>query len=132
MTDKYYMKIARSVAKVSTSKLNKVGAVLTDGKDKSIGLNHSMRKDGACEYEKDGKLIPYAEVVHAEETAILHAWFDTRGATLYVSVSPCMHCAALIIEAEIGRVVYRREHWNKEALELLRENGVQVDKYVKE
>lgn len=132
MTDKYYMKIARSVAKVSTSKLNKVGAVLTNGSDQSIGFNHSMREDGSCEYEKDGKLIPYAEVIHAEESAIFHAWFETQGTTLYVSVSPCMHCAALIIEAEIGRVVYRREHWNKEALELLRNNGVEVVKYIKE
>ena len=54
----------------------------------------------------------------------------TEGATCYVTLSPCKHCALGLIQSGIARVVYDEEYWNddKTGLELLKKTGVAVEK----
>lgn len=71
------------------------------------------------------------EVLHAESNAISKCakWISsTEGATLYVTLSPCLDCAKIIIQAGIKRVCYNEEYRDKSGILFLKKNGIKVEK----
>jgi dCMP deaminase len=85
--------------------------------------------ENVCE-DENGVTKPY--VLHAEANAITKVAKSnnsSEGATLYITASPCMECAKLIIQSGIKRVVYRREYRITDGLDLLRRAGIEVCKY---
>ena len=106
--DRSYLEMARIWAKNSYCVRRKVGALLV--KNRMIisdGYNGTpVGFDNVCE-DIDGKTLPY--VLHAEANAIskvAKSNNSSEGATLYITASPCVECAKLIIQAGIVRVVY--------------------------
>ena len=80
--------------------------------------------------EEDGVTKPY--VLHAEANAITKVAKSSNssdGATLYVTASPCLECAKLIIQSGIKRVVYSEEYRITDGIDLLRRAGIEVVKY---
>jgi dCMP deaminase len=91
---------------------------------------------GTCRWPGYGPLTPIAKdntkpyVLHAEANAITKVAKSnnsSEGATLYITASPCMECAKLIIQAGIVRVVYSDTYRNIEGIELLERAGIKVD-----
>ena len=81
-----------------------------------------------CE-DEDGHSKSY--VLHAEANAITkvaRSNNSSEGATIYITASPCIECAKLIIQSGIVRVVYSDDYRLQEGLELLTRAGIQVDK----
>lgn len=79
-----------------------------------------------CEDEENNSK-PY--VLHAEANAITkvaRSHNSSEGATLYVTASPCMECAKLIIQAGIKRVVYGEQYRINDGIELLKRAGIEV------
>ncbi len=69
---------------------------------------------------------------HAEQNAIIQAarlGISIEGATLYCTHQPCAVCAKMIVNAGIVRVVYEHGYPDEFAVELLREGGVQLEKW---
>ncbi len=70
---------------------------------------------------------------HAEENAIVQAAYHgigVRGGTLYCTISPCLMCAKMIINAGLVEVVYENEyHFSKQARALFQEAGVRCRRY---
>ncbi len=127
--DKRYMRMALIWAENSYCKRRQVGALIV--KDKMIisdGYNGTpMGFDNVCENE-DGKTYPY--VLHAEANAITKVAksnYSSDGATMYVTSSPCIECAKLIIQSGIRRVVYAESYRLEDGLELLRKANIQTD-----
>lgn len=125
--DGRYIRMARIWAENSYCKRRKVGALIV--KDDSIisdGYNGTPSGfENECEC--DGKTKQY--VLHAEANAITKLAKDTRssiGATLYITMSPCIECAKLIIQAGIKRVVYDERYRDTSGIDLLRRAGVKV------
>ena len=121
--------MARIWAENSYCKRRQVGALLV--KNKMIisdGYNGTPSGfENNCEDENNVSL-PY--VLHAEANAITKVARSNNssdGATLYVTASPCIECAKLIIQAGIVRVVYGEEYRIRDGIELLRQAGIQVD-----
>ena len=86
--------------------------------------------ENVCE---DGSNVTYPYVLHAEANAITklaRSNNSSDGATLYVTASPCIECAKLIIQAGIKRVVYSEKYRLEDGLQLMREAGIQLD-YIK-
>ncbi|HQI29686.1 MAG TPA: deaminase, partial [Bacteroidales bacterium] len=54
---------------------------------------------------------------------------SSEGATIYITASPCIECAKLIIQSGIVRVVYSDDYRLQEGIELLKRAGIQVDKF---
>ena len=76
------------------------------------------------------RTLPY--VLHAESNAILKCakyGRPTNSSTLYITHSPCIECAKLIIQAGIIRVVYLEDYRKAEGLELLKRVGINVEKF---
>ena len=128
LLDKRYMRMARIWAENSYCQRRKVGALLV--KDKMIisdGYNGTPAGfENQCEDENNVSK-PY--VLHAEANAIskvARSNNSSDGATMYVTASPCMECAKLIIQAGIKRVVYGENYRIMDGLELLKRAGVEV------
>ena len=82
--------------------------------------------ENVCE-DEDGITKPY--VLHAEANAITkiaRSGNSSEGATMYVTASPCIECAKLIIQAGIKRVVYVEKYRLEDGLDLLRRAGVEL------
>ena len=126
--DKRYIRMATIWAENSYCKRRRVGALIV--KDKMIisdGYNGTPSGfENVCE-DEDNVTKPY--VLHAEANAITkiaRSNNSSEGATLYVTASPCIECAKLIIQAGIRRVVYSEKYRLEDGLELLRQAGVEV------
>ena len=107
----------------------KVGALVV--KDKMIisdGYNGTpVGFENVCEDESN-VTKPY--VLHAEANAITkiaRSNNNSEGATLYVTASPCIECAKLIIQAGIKRVVYGEKYRLTDGIDLLERAGVTVE-----
>ena len=126
--DKHYLEMAAIWAKNSYCKRRQVGALLV--KDKMIisdGFNGTPSGfENQCEDEND-VTKPY--VLHAEANAITKvakSGNSSEGATLYITTSPCIECAKLIIQSGIKRVVYAEEYRKSDGIELLKRAKVEV------
>ena len=130
--DDKYMQMAAIWASNSYCKRRQVGALLV--KDRMIisdGYNGTPSGfENICE-DENGVTKPY--VLHAEANAITkiaRSGNNSDGSTLYVTDSPCIECAKLIIQAGIKRVIYSREYRLTDGIDLLRRAGIEV-KYIK-
>jgi dCMP deaminase len=107
----------------------KVGALIV--RDRMIisdGYNGTPSGfENICE-DTDGATKAY--VLHAEANAITKVAKSnnsSNGATLYITDSPCIECAKLIIQSGIVRVVYSRKYRITDGLDLLERAGIEVD-----
>ena len=123
-----YLRMAQIWAENSYCKRRQVGALVV--KDKMIisdGYNGTPSGfDNICEDETN---TTYPYVLHAEANAITklaRSSNNSDGATLYVTASPCIECAKLIIQAGIKRVIYGEEYRLSDGLDLMRKAGIEV------
>lgn len=128
LLDQRYMRMARIWAENSYCKRRQVGALLV--KNQMIisdGYNGTPSGfENNCEDDNNTSL-PY--VLHAEANAITKVARSNNssdGATLYVTASPCIECAKLIIQSGIIRVVYGEEYRIRDGIELLQRAGIEV------
>ena len=129
MLDLRYLKMAQIWAENSYCKRRQVGALVV--KDQMIisdGYNGTPSGfENVCE-DDNNVTLPY--VLHAEANAITklaRSSNNSEGSTLYITYSPCIECARLIIQEGIKRVVYAREYRLTDGADLLRQAGIQVD-----
>ena len=127
--DLRYLEMARIWAQNSYCQRRQVGAlVVKDGMIISDGYNGTPSGfENIC--EEDGVTKPY--VLHAEANAITKvakSGNSSEGATLFVTASPCLECAKLIIQSGIKRVVYRDEYRLTDGIDLLRRAGIEVER----
>ena len=128
--DTRYMQMAEIWAKNSYCKRRQVGALLVkDNMIISDGYNGTPSGfENICE-DENGVTKPY--VLHAEANAIskvAKSGNSSAGATLYVTASPCIECAKLIIQCGIKRVVYKDEYRLTDGIDLLARAGIEVEK----
>lgn len=126
-----YLRMARIWAENSYCERRKVGALLVkDGAIISDGFNGTPSGfENICEDENNVSK-PY--VLHAEANAITkiaRSSQNSDGATLYVTASPCIDCAKLIIQSGIRRVVYGEKYRLDDGVKLLERAGIET-KYV--
>ena len=124
--DSRYLRMAQIWAENSYCKRRQVGAIIV--KDKMIisdGYNGTpVGFENVCEDDND-RTKPY--VLHAEANAITkvaQSNNSSNGATLYVTSSPCIECAKLIIQAGIKRVVFGEIYRLTDGIELMKRAGI--------
>jgi len=126
--DKAYLRIAREWSKLSHCKRKQVGALIV--KDRMIisdGYNGTPTGFENCCEDEEGVTKWY--VLHAEANAILKVAASSqscRGATLYITLSPCKECSKLIHQAGITRLVYYIDYKDNVGLEFLKKAGVEL------
>lgn len=121
--------MARIWAENSYCQRRKVGAIIVkQSMIISDGFNGTPSGfENVCE-DQNGNTKTY--VLHAEANAITkvaRSNNSSEGATLYVTASPCIECAKLIIQSGIRRVVYAEDYRLSDGIDLLRRAGIEVD-----
>ena len=126
--DRKYLEMARIWAKNSYCKRRQVGALIV--KDRMIisdGYNGTPEGfENVCE-DENNQTKPY--VLHAEANAITKVAKSnnsSQDATLYITASPCMECAKLIIQSGIRRVVFCDNYRNEDGIELLKRAQIET------
>jgi dCMP deaminase len=126
--DSAYLKMAESWSKLSHCKRKQVGAIIV--KDEMIisdGYNGTPAGFDNCCEDDTGNTHWY--VLHAEANAILKVSKSTnnsKGATLYLTLSPCKDCSKLILQSGIKRVVYMNSYKDTEGIDFLVSAGIET------
>lgn len=126
-----YMETARVFANCSTAQRRKVGAIVVDpvtGAVISVGYNGTL-PGASNECEENGRTKD--DVLHAEENAIAKlakGAYPAQGSWMFITHSPCIKCARLIVASGIERVFYGEKFRGRIGcgLDLLRQNDVTV------
>jgi dCMP deaminase len=125
-----YMDIALRSAQESKCPRKHVGCcVLLESGMIAIGFN-GYPSGGPNEWKDTGNSNP--EVIHAEMNALgklLEEGVSAKGATVYVTYSPCLECAKLLVRSKVKRVVYLEAYRKTEGIDYLAKYGVEVEKY---
>jgi dCMP deaminase len=143
--DDIYMELAVNLATRSHCIKRHVGAVLTkDTRIISIGYNGPPSGTHNCDEEWPETGCPRDSkggcslAIHAEQNAILYAVKNKTsvdGATLYVTLSPCLACARIIYSMGIRKVIYLKSYAEHkglardEGVDFLNKFGVEVVGY---
>lgn len=141
--DEYFLDIAQVVARRSNCSRRQVAALIVHGRRIiSTGYNGTPRGiancfDGGCPrcagQASSGEQLGDCVCAHAEENAIVQAAYygiPVRDGTLYCTLSPCLLCCKMIINAGLREVVFEQEyHFSEQARSLLRRAGVRVRKF---
>ena len=140
--DAYFMEMAEVTKNRSTCLRRQVGAILV--KDKRIlasgyngaptGLKHC--EETGCLRQKlnipSGERHELCRGIHAEQNAIIQAALhgvEIQGATLYVTINPCILCTKLLINSGIERVVFKGSYPDDFSLSMLEEAGIKMEKF---
>tara|TARA_Y100000593_G_C4223276_1_gene293020 strand:- start:247 stop:738 length:492 start_codon:yes stop_codon:yes gene_type:complete len=147
--DSAYLDMAARWAELSSARRKKVGCLIVkDGAIISDGYNGTPSGfSNDCEAVKPSRgpimvddegemvegtyeLITKPEVLHAESNAITKLAKSTQssiGSTMYITISPCVECSKLIIQAGIKRVVFREFYRSQEAINFLKRANIKVE-----
>ncbi|GAB4198750.1 MAG: cytidine/deoxycytidylate deaminase family protein [Bacteroidia bacterium] len=145
--DEIYMNLADQLSMRSHCVKMKVGAVLTkDTRIISLGYNGPPAGTHNCDEEWPETGCPRDSkgscslAIHAEQNAILYAAknkVDVQGATLYVTLAPCIACARVIYTMGIKKVIYKDSYaeykgiGTEEGVDFLKKFGVEVVRWKK-
>lgn len=143
--DDIFMELAVNLAKRSHCIMRHVGAVLTkDTRIISIGYNGPPAGTHNCDEEWPEQGCPRDSkggcslAIHAEQNALLYAVknkTEVKGATLYVTLAPCLACARIIYTMGVSKVIYLNSYAeykgieSDEGVDFLKKFGVEVERY---
>ena len=107
--DEYFMKIAETVALKSKDPSSKMGCVIADENKRVVSVGYNGLVQGADESKMtlSERPMKYHFVIHAEMNALLYAYRDLSGCTLYNLTATCDNCLKHCIQAGIKRFVYK-------------------------
>ena len=124
-----YMRMAEELAKRSTCARLQVGTVITDATLENvvaIGYNGNARGfPNRCDSDEAGR----CGCIHSEMNALVKSPGHMRNKVAFITASPCVMCAKLMVQASVSHVFYREEYRNRTGLEVLRSGGVSAVHY---
>ena len=127
--DKAYLRMAQEWGKLSHCQRKQVGAIIVKNR-MIISDGYNGTPTGFENYCEDDDGYTKWYVLHAEANAILKVASSTqscKGATLYITLSPCKECSKLIHQAGFVRVVYSKAYKDDSGLRFLEKAGVKLD-----
>ena len=126
-----YMRMAEELAKRSTCSRLQVGTVLTDADLEHVlaaGYNGNVRGfPNRCDSTEAGK----CGCIHSEQNALVKARGDVPNKVAFVTASPCVMCAKLMVQAKVSHVFYRDAYRDPSGLEVLERAGVVTVHYTR-
>ena len=127
--EEVYMRMAEELAKRSTCARLQVGSVITTSDlTQVLGIGYNGNAKGLpnrCDSDQPGS----CGCLHSEQNALIKAGATLPGKVMFVSASPCVMCAKMIINTNVARVYYREAYRDPAGLNVLRQGGVEVVHY---
>jgi dCMP deaminase len=127
--EEVYMRMAEELAKRSTCARSQVGSVVATGdltQVLGIGYNGNARGlPNACDRPEPGM----CGCLHSEANSLIKAGAQVEGKVMFVTMSPCVMCAKMIVNSNVRRVYYRTAYRDPAGVEVLRAAGVEACLY---
>jgi len=128
--DNAWMKVTHNVAERSYDPRHKVGTIIvTEDNTQLLSLGYNGNYKGGpnrVESDQPGE----SGFIHAEQNALIKLDFNNpKVKKMYITLSPCSHCAKMIVNSNIDEVIYDQEYRDARGLDILREAGVKVRQY---
>jgi dCMP deaminase len=124
-----YMRMAEELAKRSTCARLQVGTVITDANLENvvaIGYNGNVRGfPNRCDSTEAGK----CGCIHSEMNALVKSPGQLRDKVAFITASPCVMCAKLMIQANVSYVFFRETYRTPAGLGVLAQAGVPAVHY---
>jgi dCMP deaminase len=125
------MRMAEELAKRSTCARLQVGTVLADARLENvvaIGYNGNARGfPNRCDSTEPGK----CGCIHSEQNALVKAPGTVPDKVAFVTASPCVMCAKLMIQSGITHLFYRTAYRSTEGIDVLRRGGIEPVEYTR-
>ena len=126
-----YMRMAEELAKRSTCSRLQVGTVITDANLENvvaIGYNGNARGfPNRCDSDEAGR----CGCIHSEQNALVKSPGGMREKVAFVSASPCVMCAKLMVQANVSHLFYRDAYRDGSGLKALEDAGVVTVQYTR-
>jgi dCMP deaminase len=127
--EEVYMRMAEELAKRSTCARNQVGSVIANADlTQVIGIGYNGNARGLpnrCDGTEPGR----CGCIHSEANALIKAGAALPGKVMFITVSPCVMCAKMIVNSNVDRVYFRTRYRDDSGLQVLEEAGVDVQAY---
>ncbi len=127
--EEVYLRMAEELAKRSTCARLQVGTVITTPdltQVLGIGYNGNARGlPNRCDTTEPGR----CGCIHSEQNALLKAGAQLPGKLMFVTSSPCVMCAKMVVNGNVAKVYYRTGYRDTAGLRVLQEAGIQVEQY---
>jgi len=124
-----YMRMAEHLARRSTCARLQVGTVLTDRHLENVvasGYNGNARGfPNRCDSDEAGR----CGCIHSEMNALVKAPGDLRDKVAFLTASPCVMCAKLVVQANVSHLYYREAYRDPAGLDVLGRAGVVTVRY---
>ena len=132
------MSLAELVSTWSKDPSTQVGAVIVDSDNRVVSLGFNGLPRGAKDDHDrlHNREVKYALTMHAEMNAVLFAQRSLNGCTVYVTQPPCSHCAGVLAQSGVSKVITRtpsedfRNRWASSmalSAEVLSEAGIDIE-----
>ena len=114
-----YMRMAEDLAKRSTCTRLQVGTVITDALlENVVAIGYNGNAKGLAN-RCDSTVPGNCGCIHSEVNALVKAPGGMRDKVVFVTDSPCIMCAKLMINSGVTHVFYRRPYRDPSGIELL-------------
>jgi dCMP deaminase len=127
--EEVFMRMAEELAKRSTCARNQVGSVITTAdltQVLGIGFNGNARGlPNRCDSTEPGR----CGCIHSEANALIKAGAQIPGKVMFVTCSPCVMCAKMVVNSNVAHVYFRQAYRDPAGVEVLRRGGVQAEQY---
>lgn len=124
--EEVYMRMAEELAKRSTCTRNQVGSVIASADlTQVLGIGYNGNARGLanrCDSAEPGR----CGCIHSEANALIKAGAGEPGKVMFVTVSPCVMCAKMVINSNVARVYFRTPYRDRAGVETLRAGGVEA------
>jgi len=129
--DQIWMDFAYSISSRSVDPRHKVGAVVvTDDNTQVLAVGYNGNYTGGPN-EVESLDPGESGMIHAEFNALLKTDYNNpKKKIMYVTLSPCRMCAKAIVNAGISAVIYEEEYRDTSSLEILKDAGIEVIKFI--
>lgn len=122
-----WMNVAINISSRSYDPRLKVGCVIvTDDNTQVLSVGYNGNYKGGSNYPESlepGK----SGFLHSELNAIIKCdYHHPKQKHMYITHSPCLECAKIILNASISKVIYNEEYRSLKGVELLHNNGVKI------
>ena len=128
--DDIWMSVAHTISQRSIDPRHQVGSIIvTDDNTQLLALGYNGNyKGGPNEIEslKPGQ----SGLIHAEQNALIKLDYNNpKKKKMYVTLSPCSHCAKMIVNANIHEVIYDEQYRDPAGIEIMKAAGLAVRRF---
>ena len=128
--DEVWMRVAHTIAERSVDPRHQVGTIIvTEDNTQLLSLGYNGNYKGGPN-KVESEVPGQSGLIHAEQNALIKLDYNNpKKKKMYVTLSPCSHCAKMIVNANINEVIYDQKYRDDAGLNIMRSAGITVRRF---